>query len=99
MDALLKTLQGLEPIDGITTRNVKELGDARSLLSAATSAEMANHVCGMVFDRFDDRTFDPSEFMDFKRPGDVKTTALNRPALLAAMAHYPPAPITPLARY
>ena len=99
VDALLKTLQGLEPIDGITTRNVKELGDARSLLSAATSAEMANHVCGMVFDRFDDRTFDPSEVMDFKRPGDVKTTALNRPALLAAMAHYPPAPITPLARY
>ena len=67
--------------------------------SAAMSAEMANHVCGMVFDRFDDRTFDPSEFMDVKRPGDVKTTALNRPALLAAMAHYPPAPITPLARY
>ena len=29
----------------------------------------------------------------------LKTTALNRPALLAAMAHYPPAPITPLARY
>ena len=29
----------------------------------------------------------------------LKTTALNRPALLAAVAHYPPAPITPLARY
>ena len=35
----------------------------------------------------------------FGVPVELKTTALNRPALLAAMAHYPPAPITPLARY
>ena len=34
-------------IDGITTRNVKELGDARSLLSAAMSAEISNYICNM----------------------------------------------------
>ena len=33
------------------------------------------------------------------RPYRVKTTALYRPALLAVVAHYLPAPITPLARY
>ena len=81
VDALLKTLQGLEPIDGITTRNVKELGDARSLLSAATSAEMANHVCGMVFDRFDDRTFDPGARVTSSRsPAIVYGQGFRRPA-------------------
>ena len=64
------------------------------------SAEITDYVCGMVFDRSDDRTFDPSEIVDVKRPGDVKTTALYRPALFAALAdYYMPAPITPLARY
>ena len=56
------------------------------------SAEISNYICDMVFDRSDDRTFDPSEVVDVKRPGDVKTTAL--------ADYYMPAPImTTLARY
>ena len=57
------------------------------------SAEISNYICDMVFDRSDDRTFDPSEVVDVKRPGDVKTTAL------ADYMYYMPDPITTLARY
>ena len=64
------------------------------------SAEISNYICNMVFDRSDDRTLDSSEVVNVKRPGDVKTTALYRPALFAALAdYYMPAPITQLARY
>ena len=62
VDALMKTLQGLEPISDVTTRDVKETGDAEKLLSSVMMAEVYDFMSMMAAQQDDEvlRPFDPS---------------------------------------
>ena len=85
VDALMKTLQGLEPIPGATTRDVKETGNAEKLLSSVMMAEVYDFM-NMMADQRDYgvlRPFNPSEVVNVKRPRGVKTTAWKRDKVLA----------------
>ena len=85
VDALMKTLQGIEPIPGVTTRDVKETGNAEKLLSSVMMAEVYDFMSMMAAQQDDEvlRPFDPSEVVDVKRPGGVKTTAWQNYKVLA----------------
>ena len=85
VDALMKTLQGIEPIPGVTTRDIKETGNAEKLLSSVMMAEVYDFMSMMAGQQDDEvlRPFDPSEVVDVKRPGGVKTTAWQSYKVLA----------------
>ena len=69
----------------ISEKNLKETGNAEKLLSLVMMAEVYDFMSMMAAQHDDEvlRPFDPSEVVDVKRPGGVKTTAWQNYKVLA----------------